>query len=184
MIVWAVLIIMTNHEIGWVAWGVGGLVGVGAKTFGKGETAQIGLAAALAALVAILAGQFLATRHAANQFTETLVNVAYAEQITYAKEAIAAQNETEIRAVLAKHESDSDKTIEPSTITAAQISDFQKELPSLKKLAGGQVSKADYQREHALTIDTGFILKNSFSFFTLLWISLGVGTAYRVASAG
>ncbi len=45
MILWAVLIIATNREIGWVAWGVGGLVGFGAKTFGKGESDQIGLAA-------------------------------------------------------------------------------------------------------------------------------------------
>src|SRR6185369_9670393 len=37
MIIWTLLIIVTNHEIGYVAWGVGGLVGFGAKTFGKGE---------------------------------------------------------------------------------------------------------------------------------------------------
>ncbi len=119
-----------------------------------------------------------------NQFMDGLIEAAYSEHIAYAKEAVAAQNETQVRAVLAKHESDSDQAIDPSAITATQLSDFKKELPTLKKLANGQVSKADYQRDHALNFDTGFVLKNSFSLFTLLWIFLGVGTAYRLAGAG
>jgi hypothetical protein len=184
MIIWTVLIVVTDREIGWVAWGVGGLVGAGAKMFGRGESDGIGLAAAGAALIAILLGQFLATRHAMNRFTDTLQKMAYEEHVAYAKEAVAAQGDAQIRTLLAKQEVDEDETPDPATVSEQQISEFKKELPKLKKVASGQVSQAEFKRENDFSVPTSFILKNSFSLFTLLWIFLGVGTAYRIASAG
>ena len=184
MLIWTGLIIATNTEIGYAAWGVGALVGLGAKTLGRGESDGMGLAAAVAALIAILMGQFLATRHAMNRFADGLIDMAYTEHIAYAKEAVAAQNDGQIRTLLAKYEAEDDQSPNPSAISEQQISEFKKELPKLKKAAGGQVSRAEYQREHSMNFPISFILKNSFSLFTLLWIFLGVGTAYRIAGAG
>ena len=57
MVIWAGLIVLTETEIGWVAWGVGLLTGYSARLIGRGYSHEMGLAAALAALVAILAGR-------------------------------------------------------------------------------------------------------------------------------
>lgn len=60
-VIWAVLVYTTNYEVGFVAWGIGALVGAAAlKSGGRGP--QMGVACAVLALVSILAGKLIATQ--------------------------------------------------------------------------------------------------------------------------
>ena len=179
---------MTDMEIGWVAWGVGLLTGYTTRVAGRGISNEMGFCAAVAALVAILLGQFLAMRHAVNSFKEEFIGIGYEESVEYGKRAAKATTDLQIRNFLAAEFSDDMATVSPSEITREQIDEFKKELPKFKRMAAGQYSKADYERENRSSMDevlsTGFILRNSFSLWTLLWIFLGVGSAYRLASGG
>lgn len=63
-LIWAVLSASTGYEVGYVAWGVGGLVGFGAVLLGGRGTAM-GVLCAILALVSIFAGKVLSVRFAA-----------------------------------------------------------------------------------------------------------------------
>jgi hypothetical protein len=58
---WAGITYGTGYEIGWIAWGVGGLAGLGMAVGSKSGAGQVGgVIAALIAIVAILAGKYWA----------------------------------------------------------------------------------------------------------------------------
>ena len=57
---WAGITVLTNFQIGWMAVGVGALVGVAVRTLGKGTRAVFGVMGALLSLGGCLVGNFLA----------------------------------------------------------------------------------------------------------------------------
>jgi hypothetical protein len=57
--IWAIITALTNFQIGWMAVGVGFLVGIGVRSLGKGLDTSFGIAGAILALMGCLAGNFL-----------------------------------------------------------------------------------------------------------------------------
>jgi hypothetical protein len=57
---WGIVTALTNYQIGWMAVGVGCLVGIAVRLFGKGVDTSFGVAGAVLALVGCLAGNLLA----------------------------------------------------------------------------------------------------------------------------
>ena len=57
--VWAIITALTNFQIGWMAVGVGFLVGFSVRYFGKGIDQIYGIIGAVFALLGCLAGNFL-----------------------------------------------------------------------------------------------------------------------------
>jgi hypothetical protein len=57
--VWAVLTVLTGYQIGWMAVGVGFLVGYAVRTFGKGVDKVFGISGAVIALLGCVAGNYL-----------------------------------------------------------------------------------------------------------------------------
>jgi hypothetical protein len=60
---WAVITVATGYQIGWMAVGVGFLVGFAVRRAGKGLDKSFGVAGALLALVGCLLGNFLTVVH-------------------------------------------------------------------------------------------------------------------------
>lgn len=58
-VIWAVITVTTNYQIGWMAVGVGFLVGYAVKFFGKGTTQIFGISGAVIALLGCVAGNVL-----------------------------------------------------------------------------------------------------------------------------
>ncbi len=58
--VWAVVTVATGYQIGWMAVGVGFLVGIAVRHFGKGIDQVFGIVGAVLALIGCLAGNLLA----------------------------------------------------------------------------------------------------------------------------
>lgn len=59
-IIWCVIVIVTQHEIGWIAWGVGALVGASVRFAAKEMDESIaGIIAAIGSAVSIVAGKLL-----------------------------------------------------------------------------------------------------------------------------
>jgi hypothetical protein len=59
-VLWAGITVLTDHQIGWMAVGVGFLVGYGVRKFGKGIDMSFGIAGAILALFGCLLGNVLA----------------------------------------------------------------------------------------------------------------------------
>lgn len=186
MLAWYGITVGTNREFGLLAWGLGGLIGAVTRAAGAGGSRMLGLTAGAVAFVAILGGQYLATRHMAYSFMSLALNGAYDGQVAYAKEVTAAKNDAELKAVIAKNESDDETTVTADDIDAAELAEFRKsELPELQQLSSGKMSKAQFERKYRQEMEeafSGLILKESFSLWTLLWLFLGVGTAFRLGS--
>jgi hypothetical protein len=56
---WAAITVMTNYQIGWMAVGIGFLVGYAVKTFGKGIDRSFGIVGAVWSLAGCAAGNLL-----------------------------------------------------------------------------------------------------------------------------
>jgi hypothetical protein len=185
MIGWYLLIRVVHHTIGYAAVGVGALAGFGARLLAKQGSHSLGIVAAICGVVAILLGQFLAIRSLTSAQIAEMLEGAYDEHMVYAKEAVKAKTDEDIKAVVAKSEN-SDSS-DPEKVDARAIQTFrQKELPTLQKFVNGIPAKAEYQRQQLSKIEEfvgPLVLQKSFGLFTILWIFLGTSSAYRVAKA-
>ena len=192
MLGWYFLIKATGFEIGYAAWGVGVLAGIGARILGHSGSNVLGVSAGVCALVAIVGGQFLAAKSTVNEIFENAAKGAYESQLAYAKEAVQAiptGSDAEIQTFLAKEAAKEGGEADPNRITEAQIQEFrQKKLPKLREFASGKRGARDFDKEMQKVkesfVGDFLILKESLSLFTLLWIFLGVGSAYKIASGG
>jgi hypothetical protein len=189
---WYFLIKATGFEIGYAAWGVGVLAGIGARILGHSGSNVLGVSAGVCALVAIVGGQFLAAKSTVNEIFEQAAKGAYESQLAYAKDAVQAiptGSDAEIQAFLAKAAAKEGGAADPNQITDAQIQEFrQKQLPRLREFASGKRGVKDLDKEMQKVkeslVGDFLILKESLSLFTLLWLFLGVGSAYKIASGG
>jgi hypothetical protein len=190
MVGWYFLIKTTGFEIGYAAWGVGVLAGIGARILGHSGSNALGVSAGVCALVAIVGGQFLAAKSTVNEIFEEAAKGAYASQLAYAKNALQAiptGSDSEIRAFLAKDAAEDGSVADPTRITDDEIQEFrQRKLPKLKDIASGKRGASDIEKElqkvKASLVGDLLILKESLSLFTMLWIFLGVCSAYKIAS--
>lgn len=182
MISWFLLIKLTGYEIGIVAWGVGGLTGLGARLVGAESSQKLGVVAGLFALMAIIGGEYLAVRSIAEQEFDKIALIAYQEQLDTANAALALNGVEETKAFIAKQEAK-----EAADVTAEELKAFQEEeLPGYREFVAGKPSKAQFvsaisAARNSLGVQFA-LLKESVSLFTLLWIFLGVGSAYKLGA--
>lgn len=184
---WYLLIKTTGYEIGYAAWGVGVLTGIGTSFLARGKTPALGVVAGICALLAILGGQYLATQSQVNESINQHLEEAYQKSLAYAQEATKADTDDAIRLLIAKDQAKEGAAPNPGAVTAQQIADFhEKQVPKMQAFIKGKPTKEEYAatyRKFLKTIITpGQVMKESIGIFTLLWIFLGVGSAHRLAS--
>lgn len=185
MVVWYLIIVGTHTEFGILAWGVGAFIGFGCRVLGAGYSQKLGIIAGVCAFVAIVGGEYLATRAAYQQFLNQFMEGAYEARLEYAQRAVQLETEEQTRAFLAEGMSDDEDTVAPADITPQQLAEFrQDELPKLKDLVNGQPTKAEFERDLRASLNSARmqaeVLKHSVSLWTVLWLFLGVGSAYRL----
>lgn len=182
MFVWYGIAMATGYELGIVAWGIGALVGVGTRLLGKVQTQAFGIIAGACALVAILGGQYLSVSQTFKTEMEKGMKAAYENQLKYAREVAQTQNDQELKVVMAKYDED----YENGQVSDKDLAAFKaNSLPRMKDLASGKVTRAEYEKQFRsimnAVVSPWELMKASLSLFTLLWLFLGVGSAYRIA---
>lgn len=63
-IVWAIIVIKSNYEVGFVAWGIGLLAGFAVVLFARGKSVQLQVVAVLSAGLGVLIGKYISYVHA------------------------------------------------------------------------------------------------------------------------
>ncbi len=192
MIAWYLLIKVTNYEIGYAAWGVGVLAGLGARLLGRQGSTLLGVTAGVSALVGIIGGEFLAARAVVHEVFAEGTKGFYEAELAYAKEALQAipnGSDAEIRAFLAKKAVEDGVPGTAADLSPEVVKAFREQrLPELRDLASGKRTRADVDKQMEAVRDSVvgdlMILKQSLSLWTLLWLFLGVGSAYKIASNG
>jgi hypothetical protein len=201
--IWAAIGHFTGYEVGWIAWGVGGLVGLGVRTFGATEMASFdrstrqrvvrrvpavapamaGIIAAVIAIGSVVGGKYLVVRLA---LSDMLANAPEIET----SEAMIASLADQI--VFEREEAGQSVTFPPGKEfeTAARQGDYPPGLWSEAEARWTSMSPEE-QRELSEglvamreafvgSIGTGAIVASSFGLFDLLWFGLAGWTAFKL----
>ena len=183
--IWFLLIKSTGSPLLVIAWGVGGLAGLGAVLLTKHGGVPLGVLSAICALAAIIAGECLAATAIREQEATRRANIAYRVQLEFAKEALRANSPEEFRKLLAQVNGTT-----AEEVTEDQIKGFQdEELPTLRKFALGKPSRAEFVAEQQPLFAQEFSYKEYVAredlksgLFLVLFAALGIATAYKVGS--
>jgi hypothetical protein len=187
MIAWYLLIKFTGFAIGYAAWGVGVLAGLGARALAGNGSKSLGMVAGVCAFVAVIGGQYLAVKSQIDGYMATYIEGAYDKQINFAQAALKAGSDEELRTLLVQQAADDGQGADPSTITSEKIAEFrQQTIPKLESLVKGKPSREEFATNFRAALNSlalqGRVLKESIGLFTLLWLFLGVSSAYRIAA--
>ena len=95
--IWFLLIKLTASPLLVMAWGVGGLAGLGALLLTKRGGVPLGVASAICASAAIIGGECLAAKAIRSHEATKRASAAYRSQLEFAKEALRADSREEFR---------------------------------------------------------------------------------------
>lgn len=191
--VWAAIAYFAHAEVGYIAWGIGFVVGFGVLFMSGGKQGLMpGILAVVIAIVSVLAGKYLAVEMAFREVAGTLEELSQvsAQDMTVdIADDVVAEWQTQGRAVQFPPGMTVDEADEPHEYPpgvwdeaarrwAALGKDEQdkqmKERAEANRLLAGMMAGA-IKRE-------GFLA--SFSLFDVLWFLLAAGTAFRIGSGG
>jgi len=183
--VWFLVIKSTESPLLVIAWGVGGLTGLGARLLTKSGGLPLGIASAICALAAVVTGDCLAAKAIRSQEALRRAGVAYRSQLEFAKEAVRADSPEEFRKLAAQINGTREREV-----TDDQIKNFQDgDLPTLRDFALGKPSRAEFVAEQQSRFADEFDYKKYFlgedlksGLFMALFAALGTVTAYKVGS--
>ena len=175
--IWALLVTVTNREIGYVAWGVGLLVGFAMSKVTAQRTQQLALAAATFAVVGLIAGKAFIFATSSGSIARELeadteaLSATLAWQLYDARE-LDAQTLAAVDAV-AKGDSLSD---------AVWTAMNQQARVRLASMTAEQKHEIAVDGSKAMINNMGIMggVRAQLSGFDLLWLFLAVATAYRM----
>lgn len=181
--VWALISILTGYEIGYVAWGIGALVG-GAAAVSGGRGPVSGGSAVACALVAILAGKAIALGPVIDDaFEDLFVEADYQELMADAEAYPGSADFDALSAFIVDHsygESGSEEEVDDFLATWGPLLDrWKAEKPSFETWRDAQVERA---KAEAFAGQSWFDrYQTCFGLFDLIFIALGVTTAFKLA---
>lgn len=175
---WALLVRVTNYEIGYAAWGVGLLVGFAMTRVTQQRTAQLAYAAAAFAVVGLLAGKAFIFAGSAGAIAREIaqdddVLASYVAWDMYDNRELDAAALSELDATRAAGDTLSDAVWESMRAqAAARLAGMTAERK--QEMSRGLADAAIHQ--------VGLVdgIRGQLSLFDLLWVFLAVGTAYRM----
>jgi hypothetical protein len=192
MVVWHLIYRFSGWRAGIMALGIGCLAGVAPQLIGHYRSKWMGVIAAVITLAAIFTTQYFNARLQYDSFVDEASSEIYDARLKYAKEAIQAtpnSTDEELRQFLAAQQSFEEHKVKPEDIEAEELEDFKKELPELRDMAAGKISKDQYNKElnegREQLEDSGFMkiyfIIRALGIFNIVNIVLGVGAAYMTA---
>ena len=197
-VIWAGISSVTGYEIGWIAWGVGGLVGLGCVWASKGQGNLLGSVAVVITILSILAGKYFAVefsirneigseqgvlQSALAEIRDDEVTISYlADQIIEERQAMGdvIQWPAGVNPDEATRQSDY-----PPAIWSRALSTWEAMSPEEREEYRGQLAEQIQAGVQAFFSDvsaSGFL--NSFGPMDLLFFGLAVATAFKIAARG
>lgn len=183
-LIWAAISYFLNFEIGYVAWGLGFLVGYLSTKFG-GDGVGNGIMCATVALASIVLGKGLAVHFALNKELDGIKQSSYEE---WKGDAVAFKEikgeESEYSTFIVEHHFSDAET--PDDVQEEELEYFKSDtIPQLDKLAAGQsISDWENSFEENAGIDTNAIvangIKESIGVLDIVFGLLGIMTAFKV----
>jgi hypothetical protein len=197
-VIWAGISYFTGYEIGWIAWGVGGLVGLGCAKGGKGSSNLLGTIAIVITLLSILAGKYAAVEFGIRKefgSEEEILQSALTELqkdevvVSYLADEIIEERQAQGDTIQwpsgVNPEEASQQSDYPPTIWSKAASKWEGMSPEEQEEYRDQLAEQIRANVQAFFSDisaTGFL--SSFGFIDLLFFGLAVATAFKIAARG
>lgn len=174
--IWAVLVLLTKMEIGWVAWGVGALVGIAMSRVTSKRTRQLAYAAAGYAVFGLIVGKAFSLSATVGivgrqiEGDSGVMTGAVAWQMYQARELSQPTLEAIDAAVSSGNELGDALTLDMQQQATAKLAQMtaQQRHEAAKRVANASLKDAGLYE----------IVRSQLSFFDLLWVLLAVTTAY------
>lgn len=197
--VWAAVVYYSGWEIGWIAWGMGVLVGIAVAAGARGEVgASTGVGAGCIAAASVLGGKLVVTQLVVNDYMES----ADASEI----EEMLAVTDERLVAVLANQLVD-EREAAGELVSWPEYDEEDPDVPLAETYpaeiwadAQARWDNADesYRAQHRAYVEAltdqardavrGYIVERgfleSFTAWDLLWLGLAVLSAWRIGSGG
>lgn len=183
-VVWAAIAYFTGYEIGWVAWGVGAIVGYAVAKSAHEPSASLGPTAAAIAVASLLLAKILILEFALPPIlqAELLKNPDATTGMFVLDMTSHKSFSPELQALLDQADA------RPGSLSDAQQLDAQRRMRAEVMERVGNATRAEKERvvrESAANIlkEMGFFgaLKDLFTVYDALWIFLAISSAYRIA---
>ena len=187
---WVAIVHFTGYEAGFVAWGVGLLVGLGAMSAGGGRTSTLaGVAAGLIALASVLAGKAGIAYLMADEIRAQLGidgSVAKEMVVSAIADEVLSEYTAQGRAFLGSWPAgvldDDDVRADFPPSVWAEAERRWLTLPAREQMAlRSRVERQVSASPGALFVAVFF---SSFSMFDVLWLMLASMSAYKLGSSG
>jgi hypothetical protein len=188
---WGGISYFTGYEIGWIAWGVGGLVGLGCALASSEVGPAHGIVAVVITVLSILGGKFLAVELSKSQVVESYLNQFQDDE--YMISLIADE-------VVEENVSAGKKIQWPPGVSPSEAIGKLDYPPAIWREAKSRWDQMGNQNKEAFRnqltdrardeIESNYsevskdVFLSSFSLMDLLFFGLAVVTAYRIASQG
>ncbi len=190
-VVWALVALYANLEIGYLAWGIGGLVGFAAVKFG-GRGVVMGGIAAVISVLSIFGGKFAAIEGEIRQMTDRTAHEAYVEEMQVdveALEALGPDPSDERLAIMMSARGYTDE--DPGSVSEEAIENFRESI--MPTLVEFDAQGADYDkwsenqdewiRMVYLGEDGHFgAIKSEMNLIDAIFLLLGLSTAFGLVS--
>lgn len=189
---WQFVAVTFNYELGFLAWGIGGLIGAAAVYYGA-EGDNAGYLCGALALVAILGGKYLVASSFTEQYFEELQQMSSEVDLTEMADQMRAEAQ-KLQSALASDHALREYLVEyeyvyeddPSEISQAVVDEHREDLelayedfePMTDIYSGEDIERA------LGGFATSEVFKASFGWIDILFLLLGVSTAFRMASEG
>jgi len=187
-LIWYFIANVSGYELGLVAWGIGALIGFVVAAMGsRGQMA--GVACAVLAVVAILAGKFMIYSSFQDEFTAAMdqskeeVRYLYDGEMAAAKAYARVSDEESLRQFMVDHQFS--EAYRAEGVSLQEIESFQSENKiRLTLYAYASPEFEDWYQTTFIAnlpeISTLEIVKEGLSPIDLLFLFLGVATAFRL----
>ncbi len=175
--IWAAIVVLTNYEVGWVAWGVGALVGFAVAMGGQVKMPVLGVMAGGLALAGLLVGKILIFVFG----SQTLVDEIAAEPgimwpAAYAELVEEGEIGPEVREFFESEAEEAPEEIAADVDEATgKVLERMNSYDDSKRRAVAEELAGEYTASMPMTELLGLGL------FDLLWVFLAVGTAFQIA---
>lgn len=191
-LLWQFVAVTFYYELGFLAWGIGGLIGAAAVYYGaSGDNA--GYLCGALALVAILGGKYLVASSFTDMYFDELQSTSSEEELTQMAEALSEQAQI-IKNALASDQALREYLVEygyvqetdPWAIDQAVVDANREEIELVFEDYEPMVNmySGDDLEGGLSAFATSEVFKDSFSWVDIIFLLLGVSTAYRMASEG
>jgi hypothetical protein len=185
-VVWALIAYLTGYEIGWVAWGVGALVGYAVAKSAHEPSASLGPTAAALAVGSLLLAKILILEFALPPIlTAELLKNPDATTGMFVLDMTAHKSfSPDVQALLDQSEA------RPGSLSDEQQENLRQQMGAEVVARVSSASRAEKERvaragTARILKEMGFFgaLKDLFSAIDLLWIFLAVSSAFRIAQS-